>query len=83
MSGPRLLIGLVVMGICVPGALFVLLPLQTSNQFFAVSAICFLCWGVADVLANILSRPRIENYTPGRALREWESSKKEKPVDGT
>ena len=77
----RLLIGLVLMGLFVPGALFILLPLHSAGQFFAVSATCFLCWGVADFLANILARPRIENYTPGRALREWESSRKEETIE--
>jgi hypothetical protein len=33
---------------------------------------CFCGWCVADVMANILSRPRLEHRTPGDALQNWE-----------
>ena len=70
MSGPRLLIGFVVMGIALPLVLFLLLRLQTFPQFFTLAASIFLTWGVADLLASILERPRLENRTPGRAIRD-------------
>jgi hypothetical protein len=72
-SGKRLIIGAIVMGLAVPIALFLLLGLQTLSQFFTIAASTFLMWGVADLLASILERPRLSNRTPGGAIREdWE-----------
>ena len=66
------------MGIAVPAALFLLLDLQRPAQFFAIAAITFCSWGIADVLATILSRPRLQNRSPGHAFREdWERRSKE------
>lgn len=70
MRGIRLFIGLLVMGIVVPAILFFLLELGSVGAFFTMSATCFLAWGLADLGARILERPRLENRTPGRALRE-------------
>ena len=70
MRGIRLFIGLLVMGIAVPAILFFLLGLGSLGELFAVSATCFLSWGLADLAARVLERPRLENRTPGRALRE-------------
>lgn len=73
MSGLRLIIGAIVMGIAVPIVLFVLLDLHNLAQLFTIAAVTFVSWGVADLLASILSRPRLQNRSPGRALREdWE-----------
>ena len=73
MSGKRLLVGAIVMGLVVPAALCFLLGLQTPSQFFTVAAAAFLAWGVADLLASILERPRLSDRTPGQAIREdWE-----------
>jgi hypothetical protein len=69
-SGPRLIVGLIVMGIAVPAALFFLLDLKTGGQFFATAASTFLAWGVADLFASILEKPRLKDRSPGRALRE-------------
>jgi hypothetical protein len=69
-SGTRLIIGAVVMGIALPAALFYLLHLRTTSQFLTVSAATFVTWGVADVLALILERPRLKNRTPTAAWRE-------------
>ena len=67
-----------VMGIAVPLVIFVLLDLQTPGQFFAIAASTFLSWGVADLLATILERPRLRGRSPGRALREdWELRRKD------
>jgi len=72
-SGKRLIVGAIVMGLAVPAALFYLLGLQTRSQFFTVASAAFLAWGVADLLASILERPRLRDRTPGQAIREdWE-----------
>jgi len=72
-SGPRLIIGIVVMGIALPLVLFLLLGLQTWQQFLTIAASTFLTWGVADLLASILERPRLKDRSPGHAFREdWE-----------
>ena len=78
MSGLRLAIGAVVMGVLLPVALFLLLGLQTWSQLFTLSAAIFLTWGVADLLAGILEKPRLQNRTPGGAFREdWDRRSKE------
>jgi hypothetical protein len=70
MSGPRLIVGIIVMGIAVPLTIFFLLGLHTVSQFFTVAATTFLAWGLADVLSSILERPRLKNRSPGMALKE-------------
>ena len=78
MSGKRLVIGLIVMGVALPLTIFYLLGLQTYSQFFTIAASTFLTWGVTDLLACILEKPRLEGRTPGRAIREdWERRQKE------
>lgn len=73
MSGRRLIVGTIVMGVAVPATLFFLLGLQTASQFFTVAATTFFSWGVADLLATILDRPRLRDRTPGNAIREdWD-----------
>jgi hypothetical protein len=72
-SGRRLIIGAIGMGIVLPLALFLLLGLQTPSQFFTIAASTFLAWGAADLLASILEKPRLTDRTPGGAIREdWE-----------
>jgi hypothetical protein len=63
-------IGAIVMGVLLPVALFFLLGLHTISQLLTIAASTFLTWGVADLLANILERPRLQGRTPGRAIRE-------------
>jgi len=70
MSGPRLIVGIIVMGIAVPATIFFLLGLHTPSQFFTAAATTFLAWGLADLLASILERPRLENRSPGMAIKE-------------
>jgi hypothetical protein len=78
MSGLRLMVGFVVMGVAVPLVLFFLLDLDTPARFFTVAATTFLSWGVADLLASILGRPRLRDRSPGKAFREdWERRSKE------
>ena len=64
------MIGAIVMGVLLPVALFFLLGLHTISQLLTIAASTFLTWGVADLLANILERPRLQGRTPGRAIRE-------------
>jgi hypothetical protein len=72
-SGIRLIVGVIVMGIAVPIALFFLLDLARLSQLFTIAAMTFLAWGVADFLATILSKPRLKDRSPGKALKEdWE-----------
>ena len=70
MTGPRLIVGIIVMGISVPLAIFVLLDLSTVTDFFTVAATTFLAWGVADLFATILEKPRLKDRSPGAAIRE-------------
>ena len=70
MSGKRLLIGVIVMGVLVPLALFFLLGLESFGQLFAIAATGFTAWGVADLFATILERPRLKDRSPGHALRQ-------------
>ena len=66
------------MGVLLPVALFLLLGLQTPSQLFTIAASTFLSWGVADLLASILERPRLNNRTPGGAIREdWDRRRTE------
>jgi hypothetical protein len=72
------MVGVLVMGILVPVTLFFLLGLHTFSQFFTVAACTLLPWGVADLLAGILERPRLSDRSPTRALREdWDRRKGE------
>ena len=58
------------MGIAVPLALFKLLGLQSISQLPTIAAMTFLSWCVADVLATILAKPRLQNRTPTGLLRD-------------
>jgi hypothetical protein len=72
-SGIRLVVGVIVMGIAVPITLFLLLHLHTPGDFFTIAATTFVTWGVADLLSSILERPRLKDRSPGKAIREdWE-----------
>lgn len=74
----RLLFGAIVMGIAVPVTLFLLLGLHSWTQLFTIAATTFLSWGVADLLATILEKPRLHGRSPGKAFKEdWERRSKE------
>ncbi len=70
MSGIRLVVGIIVMGIAVPLTLFFLLHLTTMSQLLTVATVTFLAWGVADLLSGILEKPRLKDRSPGKAIRE-------------
>jgi hypothetical protein len=77
-SGIRLVIGILVMGIAVPVTLFLLLDLHTLSQLLTIAAVTFLSWGFGDLVSSIMERPRLKDRSPGRALREdWERRSKE------
>jgi hypothetical protein len=62
-----------VMGIAVPLAIFFLLDLSKVTELFIIAATTFLSWGVADLFATILEKPRLKGRSPGAAIREdWE-----------
>lgn len=61
------------MGVAVPATLFFLLHLRTVPEFFTIAATTFLSWGLADLVANILQKPRLRDRTAVRAFgEEWE-----------
>jgi hypothetical protein len=77
-SGIRLVVGILVMGIAVPVTLFLLLDLHAPSALFTIAAVTFLAWGFGDLVSSILERPRLKERSPGRALREdWERRSKE------
>jgi len=78
MSGKRLLVGIIVTGVIVPLALFFLLRLESLGQLFAIAGTTFTAWGVADLFAGILEKPRLKDRSPGHAIREdWERRQSE------
>ena len=78
MTGIRLVVGVIVMGIAIPITLFLLLDLHTVSQLLTIAAVTLFSWGVADLLASILEKPRLKDRSPGRAIREdWERRSKE------
>jgi hypothetical protein len=75
MTGPKLVAGIVVMGVAVPLLLFYLLDLRTISQLLTVSAVTFFAWGVADLTAEILIRPRLRDRNPRGAIEDWEKQR--------
>jgi hypothetical protein len=66
-------VGFIVMGVAVPLTLVLLLGLHTLSGFLTIAAVTLFSWGVADLLATILARPRLKGRSPGGAIREdWE-----------
>lgn len=66
------------MGVALPLTLFFLLHLHTLTEFLTIAASTFLTWGVADLLASILEKPRLKGRTPQGAIREdWERRQSE------
>ena len=78
MSGKRLLVGIIVTGVLVPLTLFYLLHLGSFTQLFIIAGTTFTAWGVADLFASILERPRLKDRSPGHAIREdWKRRQNE------
>ncbi len=79
-SGARLIIGAIIMGLVLPVVLFLLLHQTTASQLLTIAASTFLSWGVSDLFATILEKPRLKGRTPGGAIREdWERRKSSEP----
>jgi hypothetical protein len=55
-SGKRLVVGLIFMGVALPITLFLLLDLDRPEQLLTIAACTFLTWGVVDLLAKILEK---------------------------
>jgi uncharacterized membrane protein len=77
MSGKRLLIAVVVMGVALPAILFYFLELHSLSQLFTLSVTCFIAWAVTDMTATVLSQPRLAGRSPRSAIRDWEERRKE------
>jgi hypothetical protein len=69
-TGIRLVVGVIVMGIAIPVTLFLLLDLHTPSHLFTIAAVTFVAWGVCDLLSTILERPRLRDRSPGKSLKE-------------
>lgn len=73
MTGRRLAIAVVVMGLGVPVVLFIILDLRDLSDAFVVSATCLFAWAVVHLLGEILTLPRMRGRSnPVDALRQWE-----------
>ena len=78
MTGVRLVVGVIVMGVVVPVTLVLLLGLHTFSGFFTIAATTLFAWGVADLFATVLEKPRLSDRSPGKAIREdWERRSRE------
>jgi len=77
MTGPRLIVGVIVMGVFLPLILFFLLDLRTLTEMFILSMSCFLTWGVADLVTSIISRPRLLDRSPSDALKSLDLTEKQ------
>jgi hypothetical protein len=73
-SGLRLVVGIVVMGVIVPIVLFLLLGLKSVSQLLTIAVSTLLAWGVADLFSGILERPRLKDRSPSQALKhDWQN----------
>jgi hypothetical protein len=72
-SGIRLVVGVIVMGILIPITLFFLLGLTSLSQLLTIAAVTVIAWGICDLLSTLLEHPRLKDRSPGRAIRQdWE-----------
>ena len=58
------------MGVILPITLFFLLGLHSIPALLTIAASTFLTWGVADLFASILEKPRLKDRSPTAAIRE-------------
>ena len=63
------------MGLFVPAILGFLLELRDLSNYLTIAATCFFAWGLADLAANIIVRPRIAKRTASEVVRAWEESR--------
>jgi hypothetical protein len=83
MSGWRLIVGVIAMAIIVPAVIFYFLDLTTARQFAAIAIPSFFGWCVAEFLANILARPRLEHRSAKDAFREWDQQTRDRAVSSS
>lgn len=69
-SGTRLVVGSIVMGALVPVTIFLLLGLRSLSQLFTIAVCTFLSWGLADLLAMIMEKPRLRDRSARQAIGE-------------
>lgn len=81
MSGQKLAVGVLVMGVLVPLIVGYFLQLHTLGQFFTVAVTCVIGWAISDLTGTILARPRLQNRSPGDAIRDWERSEGDSAPD--
>ncbi len=79
MTGARLLSGIVGMGVLLPLILFRLLHLSSGKDLVIIAVTLFFGWAILDVLASILSRPRLTDRRAADALREWDRQRGDAP----
>lgn len=72
MSGQKLVVGVVVMGVFVPLIVGYFLELHSIGQFFTVAVTGIIGWAISDLTGTILARPRLQNRSPSDAIRDWE-----------
>lgn len=72
MTGARLIIGLVTMGIAVPLVTLFFIQTYSLGAWLAVAIPSFFGWCIAEFMANVLARPRLDDCSPGKAIRDWQ-----------
>lgn len=65
------------MGVLVPVTIFFFLGLDSFPKLFGLSVILFLAWGITDFMATVISRPRLRDRSPGKAIAEWDRTRSE------
>lgn len=71
MTGVRLWIGILTMGVIVPAVILFFFRTYTLAAWTTVAVPCFFGWCVAEFVANVLARPKIENRKAADVLKEW------------
>jgi len=68
---------MIVMGVLVPVTIFFFLELESLTNLAGLSVILFLAWGITDFMATVISRPRLRDRSPGKAIAEWDRTRSE------
>jgi|GEM_PF-505415 len=79
MTGARLFSGIIGMGVLLPLVLLRLLHLSSIKDLAIIAVTLFFGWAIVDVLASILSRPRLTDRRAADALREWDRQRGDAP----
>jgi len=67
------------MGLVLPLVLFRLLHLSSMKDLAIIAVTLFFGWAIVDVLASILSRPRLKDRHAADALQEWDRQHHDAP----